>query len=160
MRDPETALLVEDLRYPVAPREGKVRPIQRLTVKHRRIVALHLTGKHSNVQVAKMLGISPATVSAVLRNPAVSSILQRSKESMDMELESMFALAIERLRKILLHGDDKTAMTAVDKVLRVLGKFDAPEERTRDTAEDVIKRILEIRSEGPVEIRMGEEVRR
>jgi len=133
-----------------------VRPLRRLAARHERAIALHLQGM-SNREVADAMGMAPAAVSSLLRNPTVQGVVGRAFEAIEDELKGLFPLVVGTLREALRSGDHRVAATARDQFFRVQNRYN-PNAKGGDaaTAEDVIARILEIRSDGPVTIRMAE----
>ncbi len=131
----------------------KIKPIKRLTVKHRRMVALYCMG-YSNKTIAEALDCNPTTVGIVLRNPTVQPLLDTAYADSQRELRALVPLGNEVIRKRLQLGDLK----AVDRLYTALNKGSSGGEGVV-TAEDVVERIIRIRH-GDVEVTVGEQVKK
>jgi hypothetical protein len=128
----------------VPPRS--VKGIKRITMKHRRMVAMHVKG-HTCTEIAKMLGTSPGTVSVVLNNPTIRAVLQRIHAEFDGYIQDLKPLVYESLRDTLVHGTRTEKLKAIDRWGRITGEFkDTPMQDV--SAEDVIQRALRIRHTG------------
>jgi hypothetical protein len=125
--------------------EGRVRPLRRLTVEHRRMVALHLQGYSTN-EIAHSLGKHPGTVGAVLRNPTTLALLESVYEDYERELRALFPLGIKALRRGLLSESERIALTASDQLWRVHGRYKHSEEGERD-ASDTVQELIRLRHE-------------
>lgn len=130
----------------------KLRPIKRLTVKHRRMVALYCMGRTYG-EIADILDCRPATVGAVIRNPAVQPLLDSAFTDAQRELRALVPLGNEVIRRRLQVGD----LRAVDRLYMALNKSTSGASET--TAEDVVQRIIRLRH-GDVEVTVGEEIRK
>lgn len=141
---------------PVAVRAKGQRPIKRLTVQHRRMIALHLQGCTPD-EISEDSGRRVSTVKAVLRNPTSQVLIQRAYEESDDSLKNLVPLSHFAIRSGLMDNDNRVKLQAVDRLYRALGKYrDSPEGET--SAEDVVRRIIRIRH-GDMEIAVGEEKR-
>lgn len=119
----------------------KQAPFKRLRMKHRRIIALHVSG-HSNVEIARMEETSPVTVSNVLNNPITKPILTSIYEQFDQELKALFPLAIDSMRDAMRDGEHKDALKAADLYFKTQGTYDKKED-VGHTAESIIELILD-----------------
>jgi hypothetical protein len=139
------------------PNDSKVKPIKRLTVMHRRMIALYLQG-HSYQEIGVALQRNPNTVGAVIRNPASQAIIEKAFAECDNNLKALTPLATEAIRESLRDEDNKVKLQAVDRLYRALGKYrDNPDADT--TAEDVVRRIITHRH-GDSEVVIAEERRK
>ena len=136
--------------------ESKVKHIH-LTPTHRRMIALHLRG-YNHTEIARALGCHPATVGAVLRNPAAQALLERAFREYDESLKALVPLAIDAMRDGLLSPEARVQGMFVDKLFKVLGKY-KDETDAEYTAEDVVQRIIKMRN-GDQEITFAEQRRR
>lgn len=138
-------------------RSSGARCLKRLNPRHRMIIALHLNGMTAG-SIAKVLGVNPQYVSIVLNDPLVQSTLERIYEDLDEELRALFPKAVEALRDGLEDPDNRIKLKASDQFFRTQNKY-KDDKRADVTAEDVIRRFMEVSSDGPVRIRLGEERR-
>jgi hypothetical protein len=123
-----------------------VKGIKRITMKHRRMVAMHVQGR-PHVDIARALGCAPATVSVVLNNPTIRAVLSRIHEEFDGYIMDLKPLVHEALRDSLTKGSRSEKMKAIDRWGRITGEFkDQPVQD--QSAEDVIQRALKIRHTG------------
>ncbi len=146
------------LARPVIPpaRKNKVRPLKRLSIKQRRMIALHCQGYNAD-EIAADVGCKPGLVNAVIYNPTSKLLIDDALKQHEERLQTLIPLGIEAIRAGLTWPDPRIKLAAVDRLFRSLGKYrDNPEGDT--TAEDVIRRVLKIRH-GDVEVTVGEERR-
>ena len=137
--------------------EGTVKPIKKLKVKHRRMIALYLQGYNYN-EIARALGCNPVTVGAVIRNPTVRGVLERAYSEYDHQLKALVPLGIDAIRDCLLSGEERVRLQAVDRLFGAIEQSDK-KRSTDTTAEDVIRRIISVRH-GDSEVTVADEVRR
>lgn len=138
--------------------DSKVKPIKRLTMRHRRIVALFLQGiKESEIAIAT--GYRTATIYAVLKNPAVTPILDKAFEDADARLKAMAGLATDAVRDAMIDSDNEVRLKGVDRWAKMTGRFkDTPDGPA--SAEDVVQRLIQLRHEdGKLELTIAEERR-
>lgn len=128
-----------------------------LTNSQKGVIALHLAGM-SYTTIAKMTNYRPAVIAYIMNHPSAQELLAKGYEQIDREAKSLYGPAIETVRAGIQDDDLRIGLKASEIALKLLGKAD-PNLAKGDnaTAEDVIQRILEIRSEGPVEIRLAEQ---
>ena len=136
-----------------------MRGIRKITLKHRRMVALHIQGK-TNAEIARILGCAPGTVSVVLSNPTIRDVMRRIGDVYDDYIADLKPLVYEVLRETLTSGTRSEKMKAIDRWGALTGEFKEPD-RKDDSAEDVIQRALKIRHQGAdgsiTEISYGEQ---
>lgn len=127
---------------------------KRVRPKHMRVVALHLMGE-SNEDIERALKHNAGYVSYVLNNDAVQPVLQRAYADYEREISGMTSLAIEAIRRNLNCGDGSIELRAADLLFKRQGAYDKAENK-RDTAEDVVQRILEVIGSDGTRVRMEE----
>jgi hypothetical protein len=118
-------------------------PVKRLTARHRQIISLHLQG-YSNNTIASLLDLSAVNVCHILQDPKVKDILEQFHQSWMQELESLGGLAVDAVRGALLSEDHNISLKAADKYFRTQKMYTNEQEATKETAEDVISRALEV----------------
>jgi hypothetical protein len=119
------------------------------------MIALYLAGC-SYEEIAGEMECAAVTVGAVIRNPTSQALIQAAYKEHDERLRTLVPLSITAIRDGLTDKDKRVKLQAVDRLYRALGKYrDNPEDE--ETAEDVVRRIIRIRSEGKVEVVVGEE---
>ena len=136
-------------------RETGALNLKKLRPKHRMIIAYHLNGL-TNAEIATILGYADTYVSVVLNDPMVQSVLARCYEDQELELRGLMPKAVDAIRTGLSNSDDKVKLKASDQYWRVRGRYKEAEKK-EETAEDVIRRFLHIRSNGPIDVTIGEE---
>lgn len=132
----------------------KVKPIKRLTIGHRRMIALHLQG-YSNTEIASTLERSPATVGAVLRNPTTRELIDKTVGEFDDRLKALIPLSIIAIRDGLKDVDNKVRLQAVDRLYKATGRFREHDENEK-SAEDVVREIIKLRH-GDAEVTIARE---
>lgn len=133
---------------------SKERPYRELRMIHRRVIALHLQG-HSHNEIAFTLQMHPATVARILRNPTSRQVISAALDTYEQEISALFPQALEALREVVRQGQHKDKLAAAKTILELNGKFET--RKTGDSAEDVVRRVMEIHTDGPATIRVGEE---
>lgn len=155
-REIRKARLARGLPAPSSQLAAHKLPFKRLTLDHRTVLSLHLQGV-GHQQIAEMTGYSKAYISIILNNPRCEAILNEAYRLYDKELKALYPKSIDRLRDALDSEDHRVAMRAVELTLKANGKLKDAIEGSAATAEDVVRKLIEIRSEGPVHITMAEE---
>lgn len=140
---------------PPAPTKRGDKPIKRLTIKHRRMLALHLQG-YSNIEIAASLECNPQTVGAIIRNPTSKILLERAYEEYQDRLKALIPLQVAAIRDGLIDNDPRVKLQAVDRHQSAMKEMGRGQGEV--TAEDVIRRIIRIRN-GEQEIVIAEERR-
>lgn len=148
----EAALSTEAMYLPPARRRT---PLARLRIKHLRVLSLHMQGG-SNTEIATLLEVTPAFVANTIRDELSQEVIAAGLADYEHELKALAPLVVERTRRALRDGDHKDALGAANFWAKTQGKF-AATEKTASSAEDVVQKILQIRSEGPVEITLAEQ---
>lgn len=122
-------------------------PFKRIKMKHRRIIALHVSG-HANADIARMLDVTSTAVAQTLANPKVQPILASIYEQFDKELKALYPLAIDAMRDAMNSDEHGAALKAADLYFKTQGTYERKEEAGH-TAESIIEVILE-KAEGLV----------
>lgn len=125
--------------------DGRVKPLKKLTIRHRRMIALHIQG-YTAAEIARALDCHPGTVGVVLRNPTVQPILEMVYADYERELKALFPLGIRALRTGLLSTNDRIALSASDQLFRVQGRYTPDKAGERD-ATDTVREIIRLRHE-------------
>jgi len=155
-RELRRARMMEGLPTPSTQLPAHKLPFKRLSSRHRAVISLHLQGV-GNEEIAAQVGFSRAYISIILNNPRTEGILNDAYRLYDKELKALYPKSIGVLRKALDSEDSKVAMRAVELTLKANGKLKDAIEGQAATAEDVVRRLIEIRTEGPATITMAEE---
>jgi len=113
---------------------------KRLRMDHRKVVFLHLQG-NANMDIALVLGKSPAWVGNVLRNPTVVPVLDALYSDYDTELKGMMGLAVDAIRTNLESGDGSLQLKSADLLFKVSGRYNRTES-SGNNAEAVIARFM------------------
>ncbi len=144
----------EDKRLGVR-RENGAANLKKLKPIHRQVFALHMSGR-PNTEISDALGLDYTRVSMIINDPLMQTLIAQANDDLDGELRALFPMALDTLRKGMNSGDLKVGLKASDQFFRTQGKYRQSDERDQ-TAEDVIRDILEIHSEGPVSVKIGSE---
>ena len=99
----------------------KVGELKSLSIKHKFILALYMTGKYSQVEIAREAKVHYVTVHKVLRCKLGQELLNAWKEMMELELDGLMPLAVEAVRAALKSADKKTQLLAVDRFIKMAG---------------------------------------
>jgi hypothetical protein len=144
----------------VTTSETQVKPIKRIKMKHRRVVALHVEGL-SYAEIAHVTGLAPVTIGAIIRNPTIKSVLTRIYAEYDELIKGLKPLVYEALRDTLRNGSRESKLKAIDRWGKITGEF-KDEVDAGQTAEEVVKMLLRARhqaADGSVtEITVGGQV--
>ena len=122
---------------------NKPKPLQKLNTRHRQIILLHLEGMEASA-ISDEIGCHPSTVRRVLQDNQAQEIISDYFDFADSELRALFKMSIQAVRNGLTNPDVDVQMRAADKVFKVLGKY-APKDTGGATAEDVVRRIMELK---------------
>ena len=95
--------------------------LKTLSIKHKFILALYMTGKYSQVEIAREADVHYVTVHKVLRCRLGQELLTAWKEMMELEIDGLMPLAVEAVRTSLKATDKKTKLLAVDRFIRMAG---------------------------------------
>lgn len=96
--------------------------LKSLSVKHRFILALYMTGKYSQVEIAKQADVHYVTVHKVLHCKLGQEVINAWKEMLELELDGLMPLAVDAVREGLKSGDKKVKLLAVDRFIKMTGK--------------------------------------
>ena len=138
----------------VIQKKRNPKPYRRLGVRQQRVLALFMSG-HSKQEISKAMGMSSAAVSLIINNPSSMDLLERASRDNELEIKAMLPLAISAMRTAMRSDEEETALRAAKAYFQVTGRA-KDKDADATTAEDVVARILEITSTGPVTIRMAE----
>ena len=95
--------------------------LKTLSIKHKFILALYMTGKYSQVEIAREADVHYVTVHKVLRCKLGQELLNAWKEMMELELDGLMPLAVDSIRSALKSADKKVRLLAVDRFIRMTG---------------------------------------
>ena len=95
--------------------------LKSLSIKHKFILGLYMTGKYSQVEIAREADVHYVTVHKVLRCKLGQELLNAWKEMMELELDGLMPLAVDAIRSALKSGDKKVKLLAVDRFMRMAG---------------------------------------
>ena len=85
--------------------------LKTLSIKHKFILGLYMTGKYSQVEIAREAGVHYVTVHKVLRSKLGQELLNAWKEMMELELDGLMPLAVDSIRSSLKSADNKVRLT-------------------------------------------------
>ena len=95
--------------------------LKTLSIKHKFILGLYMTGKYSQVEIARDAGVHYVTVHKVLKSKLGQELLVSWKEMMELELDGLMPLAVDGIRSALKSADSKVRLLAVDRFIRMTG---------------------------------------
>ena len=96
-------------------------PLQRLTTRHRTMIALHLASK-DGAYIAKYIGCSVGTVYRVLNDPASRTVIDHYLQGVEGDLAALLPKAVSAIREGLEHGDTKIKLKAVDRFAKMTSR--------------------------------------
>ncbi len=96
-------------------------PLKNVTPRHLNILSQFLSGCGVN-QIALRQGCRASTISRILHDPRIKSMIKIAQETYDEELKALLPLAVEAVRDALCHTDPKIRLQAVDRFARMTGK--------------------------------------
>jgi hypothetical protein len=132
--------------------KAKERPgLKRLQLKHRKIIAMHLSGI-ANSDIAQRLGCSASLVNNTLRDPLAQSVISEFTEGQGAEFARLEVLAINSLRDAMQpYKRDSVRLKAAQTFFN--RKKDMGES-ANDTAEDVMANLLTVIKDSNVQINL------
>ncbi len=107
-----------------------------------RIIALYLQGWKFN-RICDVLDVKYHQIRRVFNHPQAQKILSEMEKNLEDELQGLSSLAIDAVRDGLTCGDIKVRLDAADRVFKLHGRY-AKTDNAKDTAEDVISKLLEV----------------
>lgn len=108
----------------------------------RKILALHLDG-YTAAQISHLVGPTPQKIHALLRTSEVQELLAEVAEYHKLELAQLTGPAIGAVRRGLNSGNENVALKAADMVFNSQG-INKQTERTDETGEDVVRRMMRV----------------
>jgi len=119
--------------------------LKRINKRHEMMILLFVNGMKPR-EIAQTLGMNLHYVWMVLRDPLVTKAINEIYKQMDDEFKALYSKVINSIRDRLESKDPDIQAKAVDQYLKAHGKYN-PKENPNDnaTAEDVVKKILELR---------------
>ncbi len=148
-----------DLGYEAHPNSFNTR-LQRMRTKHCTVANMHCVGL-SNIMIAQLTGTRAGWVSYVLREPIVKKYMQEhiliNMEAASEKSKGMLLRAVETVSDIMQSGETRHKLTAAKIAIEMNQKAGPKED---ETAEDVIRRALEVVRADGSRITMTEERKR
>lgn len=120
---------------------------------HKLMIMLHLEGYSGNA-IADEVQCNPGTVYKVLNSGWAKSIVQQYMEFSTQEFSALQKLSVKAVRDGLLNEDINVRLKSADMFMKAHGKY-AGGEKGKDTAEDIIQRIMEM-DDGTTKIKVTE----
>jgi hypothetical protein len=93
------------------------------------------------------MDVTEITVSRTLNDPLAQELMKEFSEGIDHEMEGLMALGVDAIRNALQDNDKKISLKASDQLFRAMGKYNHTQDdpnKVKDTAEDVIARVLNV----------------
>ena len=120
---------------------GGEKPLKRLNVKHRNVIALHLRGLSAR-DIRDITGLCERSVYKIINDPLSQDIVRHYIEGIDAELEALAPLAVGAVRDGLNEKQDpRVRLLAADRFFKATGRYVQAEQK-RESAEDVLARAL------------------
>lgn len=124
------------------PEKGEI-DLKELNGKHQLVVLLYLEGLPPKL-IAEQTGYNQAYVSKIIKDPLAKALVKEHINEVDEEFRVLYKKAVDAIREGLDSNSIEIKLKAAEKYLRAHGKYSVVSE-SKDTAEDVIKRILELK---------------
>ena len=93
--------------------------LKTLHTTHKFILALYMTGKYSQVEVAKQADVHYTTVWKVIHSKLGKEVIKDWKEMLQVELDGLMPLAVGAVREGLMAGDKMIKLRAVDRFIKM-----------------------------------------
>ncbi len=113
------------------------------TIKPRHALMLqdYMSGMGRSV-VAMKYQVTPQTVTNLINDPAIKDLIAGGVEGSLVDLDALLPMAVEAVGDVLVNGNRREKLAAVDKVFRAKNLYkERPDSRV--TAEDVMQRIVD-----------------
>lgn len=127
----------------VDPNEPK--PLSRLANKDRQMLLLYLQGEPPR-EIVEQLGTSMQRFRRVVKSEVGQLVIEDYFRFCDQEFSTLYQLSVDAVRDALKSDDIDLRLKAADKFLRAHGKYDKSIAK-QSTAEDVVRRILELKKD-------------
>ena len=95
--------------------------LKRLSQRHFKIIAMHLTGDYTGKEIAEELGVGKGTIYSVLNDPLAQEVIKEFRIGQMTELEALYPKAVEAIRTGLESGNVGIKLKAVDRYLKMAG---------------------------------------
>lgn len=123
------------------------KPLKKLTPRHKSVIMLYVQGMKI-VDIAEMVGSDYSWLCCVLKDPLVQEYINAYLSSFDDELEALAARAVSAIRDGLNADDIGIRLKAVDRYAKMSSRYNKNTKDSGETAEDLIRRALEVAKEG------------
>lgn len=131
------------------------KPIKKLNVRHRQLIALFLEG-YSNNDVALILKMTPSRTSILRNDPLIAAVVNRHIEDADAQLAALFPKAVQKVSDGLDSPDPAVYLRASDQLFKTQAKFkEAATTGPQVTAEDVARQVIKVKGEAEITIEKG-----
>ena len=118
--------------------------LKELNGRHELVVLLYLDGIPPK-EISSITGYNQAYVSRIVKDPLAKALIKERITELDEEFQVLYKKSIDAIRDGLDANDIDIRLKAAEKYLRAHGKYGTVVSKGPDTAEDVIKRILELK---------------
>ena len=122
---------------------GKKQELKKLTIEHQYILALYMTGKYSQTEIARMAEVHNGTVWKVVHSKLGQELIKEWKEGLEAELDALMPLAVDAVRGALKSGDKKTKLLGVDRFVKMTGRGEPGAGVTVNIVNDARGRFIE-----------------
>ena len=123
--------------------EGEKKELKNLTIEHQYILALYMTGKYSQTEIARMVEVHYGTVWRIVHSKLGQELIKEWKEGLEAELDALMPLAVDAVRGALKSGDKKTRLLGVDRFVKMTGRGEPGGGVTVNIVNDARGRFIE-----------------
>ena len=123
--------------------EGGRKELKNLTIEHQYILALYMTGKYSQTEIARMAEVHNGTVWKVVHSKLGQELIKEWKSGLEAELDALMPLAVDAVRGALKSGDKKTKLLGVDRFVKMTGRGEPGAGVTVNIVNDARGRFIE-----------------
>jgi hypothetical protein len=117
--------------------------LKQLKPLHVKAIQLHLQGSKLE-EISEKTGLTPWWICKFLKSDPARKMIAELNEHFDLEFKSLYTKSIRAIREGLNDPDINVRLKAADKYLKAHGMY-REGEKGGDSAEDVIRRVMEMR---------------
>ena len=126
--------------------------IKSLNPRHIKAIQLHLQGAALN-EISEQTGLSIWWISRILRSEPAQRLIAEYNAYFDQEFKALYTGSIKAIRELFEVPDINVRPKAANMYLKAHDKYRDRQKGCEKSAEDVIRRILEIQK--PDEFKIG-----
>jgi hypothetical protein len=128
----------------------KAYQLKKLNPRHKKTIHLHLQGAPLKV-ISERTGLSIWWISRILKSKVAQRLIAEYNAYFDQEFKALYTGSIKAIREGLEDPDINVRLKAANMYLNAHGKYRDRHKNKEKSAEDIIRRIIEIQKASKLE---------